>query len=247
MTAIGLNLLLGSYSQGLLVQRAQSVRAQAADKGQSGEIGGVGETRGTESLVGGIEPVRPAERETEPEAVAERKKSVLERFSDGVKDRLEKSAQMDPVAASVKAEQLVQTAVEIGGAMGQAKANEFMNKILAAADRKLASDGDPLELAATTFFAETAEASTANPRAYQELERARRTLDQAVSDPRDDQNETWDDPVSQNGPVFQNVADPRNTSPQARLYQSYVAARPNYAQFSPAFQNPSGNMVNAVA
>jgi hypothetical protein len=242
MSAI--NLLLGSYSQGLLVQRSQLNRAHPAalrldgEETETGQVNATSQTRGLESILSAsVEPVQAEERRGS-EDVIESRKSVLERFSENVSERLKSSAEQDPVAASVKAERLARVASEIGGALGKAKANEFMSKILIAASSDGGDDGS-VELQIESFFSQTAEAAKNNPRAYQELEKARKELNDLFGPENGQSGRSGSSPAS--------LANPANDSPQARLFQSYVSARQNYRQFQPTLSNSSGNLISVAA
>ncbi|MDR0620549.1 MAG: hypothetical protein LBJ61_01520 [Deltaproteobacteria bacterium] len=239
MTSLNLNLLLGSYSQGLLIQRAQASRlnqsAQEAGSAEKAQGCHASPTAvGLEDEVKKVEPIGQEENHLEAGSLAEKTKSVLERFGESLEERLKKSKAYDPVAASATLERLVSEAADIGGALGQAKANEFMNKILVAADGQAGADS--IELAIESFFAQAAGSSLANPTAYQKLEEAKGEFSKLYNSPdaegEEDSGQEYSQPVA---------------SAQNLLYNAYVSANMAARFNNPVTPSSLGNLFKALA
>ncbi|MDR0355565.1 MAG: hypothetical protein LBJ64_07485 [Deltaproteobacteria bacterium] len=233
MAALGLGLLLGSYSaHNLWAQRLQGHRGFLSSPPGPSESSNV---KNKPDVQKGLPPasIQPiAEDEAKVERAPERQKSVVERFKDEIQKRLAKAKDLDTVGVSRKAEQLAAEASEIGAEMGQAKANEFMNKILAASNKNSLSSS--LDLAVNSFFAELSEAAIVSPALYQKLENAHKMLaDSGV-------------PKTQDAEDSAKSAAPKNNSAQMKLYESYLAGRPDLASFRTSSPDSLGLLVNAA-
>jgi hypothetical protein len=183
-----------------------------------------------------VEPIE--ENKDEDNSIIEKRPTVEERFKQNLKDRLNESKAGDTVAVSLVADKLEQTAKELGSSLGQVKANEFMNKILAASDS--ASNSEALSLTVESFFSEIASAATENPSLYQKLEEVKDTLKQA----------TYKEGYKDDSLLAKKEADGVTTvlsAAQEKLYNSYVNARNITSQARYFFNNPSGNLVNSFA
>jgi hypothetical protein len=227
---LNLNLLLGSYSQGLLAQRASCRPAARGDQETATVLAAQGAPEGQDLAGTGPAALPDQDQGT----LAEKKKSVLERFGERLEDRIGQSEKYDPVAASIEIEKLVSEASQIGGALGQAKANEFMNRVLVATDGS--AGPDQVGLAVESFFAEAAQAARDNPTAYQKLEQAKRTFSR-LDDPGD----------GVDGRPAASPGASQDSSAQARLFQSYVHGHRPFTSAAAFLNAPSGNLVNAVA
>jgi hypothetical protein len=233
VTSLNLNLLLGSYSQGLLVQRAQVSRCQPAGQPTAEEIH-LGQLN-QEEPINRVEPVSLDESDSHS-ILPEKKKSVLERFQSSLEDRISQSKKFDHVAASVKLEELVSEASNISETMGQAKANEFMNKVLLATEN--GASPDSIDLAIESFFAEAAQT---NPTAYQKLSEAKKTFSEIY--------ESGQEPKGNQNQVTPGLStkDQMATSRQSVLYNNYVSGRLPSSSPKPSFLNSLGNLFRAVA
>jgi hypothetical protein len=236
VSSLNLNLLLGSYSQGLLVQRAQASRCHSASQGtaESDSANPVQNSQASlseDDLIKKVEPVALEEQSDDSQILPDKKKTILERFSEQVEDRLSKSKKYDHVAASIELEKLVSEASQIGESLGQAKANEFMNKVLVAADDSTAQDS--IDLAIESFFKQSSQSAMVNPTAYQKLEDAKKTFSDIYN------QEPADPDLSQESSETQ--------TNQSKLYQNYTSGR-RPGPFTKSFlANPLGNLVNQVA
>jgi hypothetical protein len=227
---LNLNLLLGSYSQGLLAQRASCRPAAWADQ-EAAAVPAAQEAAEGQALARSGPATLP---DQDQGTLSEKKKGVLERFGERLEDRIGQSGKYDPVAASIEIEKLVSEASQIGDSLGQAKANEFMNRVLVATDGS--AGPDQVGLAVESFFAEAAQAARDNPTAYQKLEQAKRTFSRL------------DDPETDSDGRAAASQDASQGSPaQARLFQSYVQGHRPFPSAAAFLNAPSGNLVNAVA
>jgi hypothetical protein len=180
-----------------------------------------------------VEAIGQEQEESNSTLVTEKRKSVLERFGESLNDKISQSKKFDPVAASNALEQIVAEAASIGESLGQAKANEFMNKVLVAADGE--ANPDSIKLAVESFFASAADSSLANPTAYQKLEQAKGAFSKLL----DGSEES--DPGQSSSPE---VLAP---SAQSLLYQSYVSGSKPGPHTRPFTQSLIGNLFSAVA
>ncbi|MDR2366824.1 MAG: hypothetical protein LBF58_01740 [Deltaproteobacteria bacterium] len=249
MTTLNLNLLLGSYSQSLLIQKAQASRSHPTLIGAAEEVNPGLESQAAlerEDTVKKVEPIGQEDQERDSSILAERKKSVLERFGDSLAERIKKSKEYDPVAASATLERLVSEASDIGGTLGQAKANEFMNKVLVATDSS--TDGDSIDLVVGSFFAQAAEASMVNPTAYRKLEDAKGEFSKLYNtvDGEEDDETVGEVDFTINPPPDPVVAQSEPTA-QALLYKNYVTGNMPGPYHKPFLNNPVGNLFSAVA
>jgi hypothetical protein len=226
-----------------LVQKAQTSRLQNSAQTPTAECETLISTENQALADGEIKKVEPIGQEQDNSTLlTEKRKTVLERFGESLNEKISQSKKFDPVAASTTLEKLVSEASTIGADLGQAKANEFMNKVLMAANSDAQADPEAIELAVESFFEAAADSSLANPTAYQKIEQAKgafsKLSDQTdeLSDPEDSEEKTF--PASQ--------ADLAPT-PQTLLYQSYVSGAnpgPNGRSFN---QSPVGLLFSAVA
>jgi Spy/CpxP family protein refolding chaperone len=236
MTTLNLNLLLGSYSQGLLVQKALANRCQASGSSATSE------SQAQNSLeiqalqddqIKKVEAIGQDEQESNSNLLTEKRKSVLERFSESLNEQISQSKKFDPVAASNALEQIVSEAADIGQTLGQAKANEFMNKVLVAVDGE--ADPEAIQLAVESFFASAADSSLANPTAYQKLEQAKGTFSKLL------------DGSEEAEPTEAASQADLSSSAQRLHYKSYVSGIRPGPQTRPFIQSPIGNLFSAVA
>jgi hypothetical protein len=128
---------------------------------------------GTVPEEGGTTPDGAREAAGAREAEAKR---VEDRFQSRLEDRLRKPGQ-DQASASRLAESLKTAAEDIGGAMGQAKANQFMNKVLSATAAEASEDS--VGLAVESFFSQLAATSKESPAAYQRLAEIKKNLNRS--------------------------------------------------------------------
>ncbi|MDR2456302.1 MAG: hypothetical protein LBE49_06900, partial [Deltaproteobacteria bacterium] len=209
MSNLGLNILLGGYYGSALIGRHYAGSCQSA--AQTDKIAAQKAENAEEAWPPSEEAV------SEPKSVSQ---SIEERFEARLENRFRKPG-ADLSQAAAKAERLKETALDIGESLGQAKANEFMNKILAAVNQ----DGGALEteeaadLAAGSFFETLSEAAVDDPALYQKLEEVKRSFGEAASD----DPASYDDPAEAESQVAAKA--PTLTEAQGRLYQSYVQAR----------------------
>lgn len=228
MGNLGLNMLLGGYYGTAMVGRHYAGSCQAARQDDAAQVKASEEANGTWTP--------PEESVSEPTPVAQ---SVEERFESRLENRFRKPDNPDGAGqAAAKAERLKDAAIEIGGALGQAKANEFMNKILYAVnDDKGVGDGETsADLAAKSFFETLSGAALEDPEIYQKLEDVKKSLAEAETG---EAEEASPKAAAETGALVISEA-------QGRLYQNYTKGRNPVAEKG-AFQiaRSLGNLVNS--
>ncbi|MDR2442843.1 MAG: hypothetical protein LBE31_04895 [Deltaproteobacteria bacterium] len=253
MSLMNLNLLLGTYNLSSLYarERLNSCPAQRANvNDDSDETSAVTNAQNSESLSINKEDsslaITPAslignanlenldnklqDNLDNSHTLDNSPKSVEDRFEEALKNL----KPTNELTASLTAERLKAAALELGGSVGQAEANRFMNKILTAAATTPSSDDGAVEMAIDSFFTELSGASTENPSIYQKLEDIKKTLNQSSS-PSSDSSSTAK--VSQN---YQPL-----TESQISLYSGYVAAKNPSLNAGALLARPLGNLVNS--
>jgi hypothetical protein len=236
MSSLNLNLLLGGYNLSTIYGRERTSSCVASH-----------ESKETESLNGanGVQTASQAGREdsknqiSAPSQVESSPKSVEERFEEELEKRLSPDSDRRPVAASLTAQKLKAAALEISESLGQPKANQFMNKVLSAADSEPIAKDDSVGLAVESFFSEVANASTENPTVYQTLQDIKKNLNQsATSQTNDFEKKTGSNSLSDS--TTKGLSES-----QKNLYQSYVQAKTPTLNAGLTFNRPSGFLVNA--
>ena len=222
MANIGLNALLGGYYGTALIARQYAGACQPSSPSESAVA------RKAEEAEGKWPP--PEESVSEPKSVSQ---SVEERFESRLENRFRKRDNAEVSQAAAKAERFKNAALEVGEALGQAKANEFMNKVLVSINSEV-DPSDPEEsadLAVNSFFETLSDLSFEDPEAYQKLEDVKRSLTDAVNTQAAEEGIE-----SEKGPAL--------TEAQGRLYQSYVQGRA-IAASNYSITRQVGNLVNA--
>ncbi|MDR2456369.1 MAG: hypothetical protein LBE49_07245 [Deltaproteobacteria bacterium] len=231
MSNLGLNILLGGYYGSAMIGRHYAGSCQSASQTDSAAAQKAEKAENAEKAWPPSE-----EAVSEPKSVSQ---SIEERFESRLENRFRKPG-ADLSQAAAKAERLKEAALDIGESLGQAKANEFMNKILAAVNQ----DGGALEteeaadLAAGSFIETLSEAAVDDPALYQKLEEVKRSFGEAAADHSADDSAEAESQEAAKAPTL--------TEAQGRLYQSYVQAR-SLAPAKGALQIAQGlgNLVNS--
>jgi hypothetical protein len=251
MSNLGLNILLGGYYGSAIMGRQYVGSGSGAQQARPADE---------------IAPVESApigapdeEREIGPKPVNQ---SVEDRFEKRLENRFRQADPSEQAAVSAKAEKLKAAALEIGGALGHAKAHEFMSPVLSAATSSDNADKSAAEaeLAAESFINALSDAAKDDPATYQKLEEVKKTLNKAAGQiPGQEEDEDEEGGTAAGGlkaadaaeaEAQQAAAGPKTAGrlqgAQERLYQSYVQAKSQLAASSNAFlAQKVGNLVNA--
>jgi hypothetical protein len=255
---LNLNLLFGSYYGTALMGRQlagasppavagrteqagpSSGQVQAIEDDNCREIyeieddtGAVRRIKGAGALSGPKGSSRAEESPAPEQEPQDQPARVEDRFRGRLEDSLQKpGAGRDQAASAVMAESLKTAAVEIGGALGQAKANQFMNKVLTATAAEASEDS--VGLAVESIFSELAATSKESPAAYQRLAEIKKTLNRTANLGLGEGLEA-DDPEAIEGPP----SSPAKTS----LTRRFAAGKA--AGSLPAAARALGNLVDS--